>query len=235
MEAVSLTDPTLPRKLRQAKRPSTARVIILLALLLIGGIALGYGWTSLSLSESEPPALALVGVAAGMPLTILASIVWSWTILRRDDIGIGYGAAATLLGAGAGVLLAASSGVPLVIGVALLALGLLFLVLGIRAAQSRSAQEKRDLETMRTGTVTTATVTDKGYDFFRESARILTTVTFRFVDLQRTERWVQRTMLIQQANPVVEGQETRLWYDARNPGDEKGIVVELARQFPVRS
>jgi hypothetical protein len=41
-------------------------------------------------------------------------------------------------------------------------------------------------------------------------------------------------MIIQQANPVIEGQETQLWYDARNPGDEKGIVVELARQYPVR-
>jgi len=234
MEGVSLTDPTLPRKLRQAKRPSTARVIILLALLLIGGVGIGYGWTSLSLFEFEPPALALVGVVAGMPLTIFASIVWSWTILRRDDIGLGYGAAATLLGAGGGVLAASTSGLPLIIGIALLVLGLLFLVLGIRAAQSRRAQERRDLETMRTGTLTTATVSDKGYDFFRESARILTTVTFRFIDLQGAERWVQRTMMIQQGNPVVEGQESKLWYDARNPGDEKGIVVELARQFPVR-
>ena len=154
--------------------------------------------------------------------------------LRRADIGVGYGAAAALVGAGSGVLLAAASGVPLVIGVALLALGLLLLLLGVRAASGRRAQEARDQQTMRAGTVTTATVTDKGYDFFRESARILTTVTFRFVDLQGTERWVQRMMIIQQANPVVEGQETQLWYDARNPGDEKGIVVELARQFPVR-
>ena len=231
---MALTDPTLARKLTKAKRPSTARVIILVVLLLIGGIALGYGWTTLSLFEYDPPALAVVGIVIGMPLTILASIVWSWTILRRADIGIGYGAAAALLGAGSGVLLAASPGLPLVIGVALLALGLLFLLLGARAASGRRAQEARDLQTMRTGTLTTATVTDKGYDFFRESARILTTVTFRFVDLQGTERWVQRIMIIQQANPVVEGQETQLWYDARNPGDEKGIVVELARQFPVR-
>lgn len=232
---MALTDPTLPRKLRAAKRPSTARVIILLALLLIGGVGLGYGWTSLTLFEFDPPATAIVGVVVGMPLTILASIVWSWTILRRADIGLGYGAAATLLGAGGGVLVASSSGLPLVFGIALLVLGLLFLALGARAAQSRRAQEKRDLETMRTGTLTTATVTDKGYDFFRESARILTTVTFRFTDLQGAERWVQRTMIIQQANPVLEGQESRLWYDPLNPGDTAGIVVELARQFPVRS
>ena len=87
---------------------------------------------------------------------------------------------------------------------------------------------------MRSGTRTTATVTDKGYDIFRESARILTSVTFTFTDLNGVQRWVQRPMLITASDPVVEGQETDLWYDPSAPGNDKRIVVKLAVDGPLR-
>ena len=233
---MSLTDPTLPRKLRQGRRPSTLRVIVLLALLGVGGLALGYGWTTFGADEqADPPPLALAGIVAGLPITILASIGWLSTVMRRADIGLGYALAASLIGGGGGVLAAGTSVVASVIGGVLLGAGLLFLVLGLSAARARRQQEVRDQETMRTGTLTTATVSDKGYDFFRESARILATVTFTFTDLQGAQRWVQIPMVIQQASPIADGQETRLWYDPLNPGDTTRIVIELARQSRTRS
>ena len=230
---MSLTDPTLPRKARLGRRPSTLRVAVILAVLLIGGIGIGYGWTGISLvgEFAEPPALVIVGIVAGMPLTIIGGIVWSWTVLRRADIGLGYGAAATLLGAGTGVILAGQT----IIGAVLLAVGVVFLILGLTAARARRSQEARDLETMRSGTLVTATVSDKGYDFFRESARILTTVTFTFTDLQGAQRWVQKPMVINQASPVIDGQQTRLWFDALHPDDTARIVVELTRENRMRS
>ncbi|KQP57189.1 hypothetical protein [Agreia sp. Leaf283] len=52
--------------------------------------------------------------------------------------------------------------------------------------------------------------------------------------LARTRLAPQKTMVIEQGDPVVDGQETRLWYDATNPGDVGGIVVELARERRLR-
>ncbi len=236
---MSTVDPAIARAKRQARRPSLVRVIVLLVLLLAGGVLLGYGWGGLARFDGtgEPPTNAIIGVVCGMPLTILASIVWSWTVMKRPDIGLAYGAAAVLLGAGAGVMATfrgSDDDLASWIAWALIALGALFLVLGIAAAAGRRRQSTRDLETVQSGTLTSAIVTDKGYDFFRESSRILTSVTFTFTDLQGTQRWVQKTVLMEQSDPIVDGQETRLWYDATNPGDTLRIVVEAARDRPVR-
>jgi hypothetical protein len=85
------------------------------------------------------------------------------------------------------------------------------------------------------GVLAAATVSDKGYTVFHESDRILTTVTFTFTDLQGVQRWVQRTMTVSAADPIENGQETRLWYDAANPGNDRAIVVELAYRSPLRA
>lgn len=214
-------------------------MIVLLVLLLAGGMLLGYGWGGLARFDGtgEPPASAVICVVSGMPLTILASIVWSWTVLKRSDIGLAYGFAAVLFGAGVGSMVAfqgSTDDVAVWVAWGLLVFGALVLLLGIAAAAGRRRQSVRDLETVRGGTLTTATVTDKGYDFFRESPRILTSVTFTFTDLQGIQRWVQKTVLIEQSDPITDGQETRLWYDAAHPGDSRRIVVELARDRPVR-
>lgn len=237
---MSTVDPTLARKARLAKRPSTARVLFFALLQLIGGFGLGYGWGAFGMFEAygEPPWTAIVGIIGGLLLTILGSIGWAAMLLKRSDIGLGYGAAAVLLGAGTGLVVAASpNGFPTVaiaIAVTLYALSALALLLGVVAATKRRRQKARDAQTATTGTLTTATVSDKGYDFFHESSRIITAVTFTFRDLQGTQRWVQKTMVIEQADPIVVGQETRLWYDATNPGDTRGIVVELARDRAFR-
>jgi hypothetical protein len=237
---MSTIDPSLAQARRAARRPGNARVAILLVVLLAGGFGLGFGWGGLGMfdSETDPPTLSILGAIGGLMLTVIGSIVWSWTAIKRADIGFGYGSAAVFLGAGVGlVLIAQQNGSPalaMAIAAALLGLGALFLVLGVVAAASRRRQGSRDRRTMHTGTVTTATVSNKGYDFFRESSRILTTVTFTFVDLQGTQRWVGKTMVIDQGDPIVDGQESRLWFDAANPGDTRGIVVELAKQRQLR-
>ncbi|SKA97704.1 hypothetical protein SAMN06295879_2428 [Agreia bicolorata] len=237
---MSTVDPSLARSQRTPRRPSLGRVVFLLILLLGGGFGLGYGWGGFGLFDGmgDPPWQSIVGAIAGLAVTVLGSIAWSATVMRRADIGIGYGLSAWFIGGGTGLYLVAqpkgSPALAVTISFALLALGALFLVLGVAAAISRRRQSARDERTMRTGTLAAATVSNKGYDFFRESPRILTTVTFTFVDLQGTQRWVQKTMMIEQGDPVVDGQETRLWYDAANPGDVGGIVVELARERRMR-
>lgn len=237
---MSTTDPTLGRKARAARRPGVAVLAVYLLLLTAGGFGQAYGWTSVALlGETDgPPPGAMLGLIAGVPFLILGAAGWARASLKRRDIGFGYAAGAALLGAAGGFVVAAAPyafpALALVLAAGCALLGLLFVVLGVTAASARRRQDDRDLDTMRTGRLTTATVSDKGYTGFGESSRILTLVTFTFTDLHGTQRWVQRMMLITEDAPIVEGQESRLWYDASNPGELRGIVVELARQHPAR-
>ncbi|GIT80408.1 hypothetical protein LLS1_20770 [Leifsonia sp. LS1] len=236
---MSTVDPSRARAARQARRPSTTRVVVLLVVLFAGGVLMGWGWGGFALigEDAEPPVGAVLGAVGGLILSVAGFAGWTATMLRRSDVGLGYGAAAELLGGGAG-LMAVLQGTQNVVahGIAwaLFVLGAFFLVLGASAAAARRRQGSRDERIMESGMLTTATVSDKGYDFFHESSRILTTVTFTFTDLQGTQRWVQKTVLIEQSAPIMEGQETRLWYDAANPGDTRSIVVELARANALR-
>ncbi|UAJ78509.1 hypothetical protein IT072_14790 [Leifsonia sp. ZF2019] len=236
---MSTVDPSYARAARQARRPGTTRVVVLLVVLFAGGVLMGWGWGGFALigEDAEPPVGAVVGAVGGLILSVAGFAGWTATVLRRSDVGLGYGAAAELFGGGAGlmaVLQGTQNVVALGIAWALFVLGALFLVLGVSAAAARRRQDSRDERIMESGMLTTATVSDKGYDFFHESSRILTTVTFTFTDLQGTQRWVQKTVLIEQSAPIMEGQETRLWYDAANPGDTRSIVVELARANALR-
>lgn len=240
---MSTVDPTIARREREQRRPSNARVGVLLALLLLGGFAAGYGWggfdAMMSSGPDEPSVLVLVAIPVGMIVTIVSLIAWMAVVLKRADLGLMYGNAAALLGAGAGVIVVATAGggasYVLAIGFGLLGLAMACLVLGVVAAASRRRRAAAEEEAMRTGTQVTAVVTDKGYTVFHESDRILTTVTFSFTDLQGVQRWVQRTMVIEAGDPVQNGQETRLWFDAADPGDDKAIVVELAHRSQLRS
>ena len=239
---MSTLDPTRARKFNESRRPSAARVAVVLVMLVLGGFLAGYGWGSIGRLMDEnlvaPDASIFIAIPAGMILTIVSSIAWTGIVFKRSDLGLMYGNAAALFGGGAGALLAASGysdgAVVAGIGLALLALGAVCGVLGAAAAAARRRRSRAEEETMRTGTLATATVSDKGYTRFRESDRILTTVTFTFTDLQGIQRWVQRMMTINAADPVENGQETRLWYDATEPGNDKGIVVELAHASPLR-
>jgi hypothetical protein len=240
---MSTVDPTIARKLRESRRPSLARVVVVLALLVIGGVLAGYGWGSIGrlMDEElvEPDASIFIAIPVGMFLTVVSSIAWMSIVLKRSDLGLMYGNAAALLGGGVGVLVAAAryedGAIVTVIGLAVLALAAVCLVLGGLAAASRRRRARSEDETIRTGTVVAATVSDKGYTVFQESDRILTTVTFTFTDRQGVQRWVQRTMTVNAADPVENGQETRLWYDPAKPGNDRAIVVELAHKSPLRA
>jgi hypothetical protein len=240
---MSTVDPSIARKAREARVPGNVAVAALLTLHVLGGLASGFGWSTFaSLSDeggAEPDALGIVGITVGMPVAIVASILWTGVVLKRRDVGLGYGFAGFWLGAGLGILLAAqrvpqAAEVLRVVGVIALVLAALLLLVGVRAARARRAALESAAVMMRTGTRTTATVSDKGYDIFRESSRILTTVTFTFTDLQGVQRWVQRPMLVTASDPVVEGRESDLWYDSSAPGDDKRIVVKLAMDSPMR-
>jgi hypothetical protein len=241
-DSVSTIDPAIAARERRTKRPGTVRVVVLLLLLLIGGFAAGYGWGGIGgFSEDvEPPDLVVVAIPVGMVLTIVCSILWSATVMRRSDVGLSAGWTAVLLGAGAGVLLASTTassgaaGVVVVIGIGLLVLGLAAFVLGLVAAATRRRAAVTQQEIMSSGMLTTATVSDQGWVIFRESTRILTSVTFTFVDTSGVRRWVQKAMVIRAEDPLTNGQESRLWYDPANPGDEKRIVVEAAVLSPLR-
>lgn len=234
---MSTVDPTLARKAREARVPPIGVVVLLLALHVVGGVANGYGWSTFATFTDEvniePDTLGMVGITVGMPLAIIVSIIWTAVVFKRSDVGLGYGFSAFCFGAGLGILYAASrfsqvAELLRVVGVAALVVSLAFLVIGMRAASARRRAREVAAEMMRTGTRTTATVSDKGYDHFREAPRILTIVTFTFTDMQGAQRWVQRPMVVTSSDPVVEGRETDLWYDPTAPGDDKRIVVKLA-------
>jgi hypothetical protein len=242
---MSTTDPVAARRARQARVPGPRRLAVAAVLELLGGLGLGYGWSTFGVlgaaagagGEFDPTVPALLGIVLGLPLTIAGTSVGAGILARRRDLGIGPAIAAFWLGGAFGIQLAALAHgadlLPFVLGA--LALAVVVGALAVAGARRRAAQRRVDDEMMRTGTLTTATVSDQGWLVFGESTRILTTVTFTFTDAQDVQRWVQRTMVIHAADPVLNGRETRLWYDPAAPGDERRIVVELARATPPAS
>jgi hypothetical protein len=237
---MSTVDPALARRARAERVPSNVRVVVVLVVLVVGGFLSGYGWGSFGRfgDDELPDRFAIVAIPVGMLATILGSIVWMSLVMRRADIGVGFGQAAVLVSAAIGLLLAAriaGDSVPLVIiGAVILVLGIAAGVLGAVAGRRRIAEAQRAVEAMRSGTQTEAIVTDQGWTIFSESPRILTTVTFSFVDLQGVQRWVQRPMVIHAVDPLVNGARTRLWYDPSDPGDDRRIAVEAALASPIR-
>ncbi len=239
---MSTIDPAIVQLRRRRRPPSSAVAAVLLVARFAGGFGLGLGWGGMSLTSFDEADLLWqypVGIVAGMILTIGGEIAWMFVVMKSANLGLGHGWAASLLGGGIGLWTVASRfggpGPAVLIAAVLIALGTASLVLGVIAAASRRRQVRREEELIRTGTVTTATVSDQGYDFFHTSSKILTTVTFAFTDRFGQQRWVQRLCLIQQSDPLVNGQATRLWYDPDDPGNDRAIVVEAAHQRPLRA
>lgn len=236
---MSTVDPVALRKLRASKRPGPVAIALALTFQFIGGLAAGYGWPHLAeLEAAEPSVLALAAVISSIPLLVLSSIAWTAVVMKRGRLGLTLGGTVAWFGAALGVAAAAVGlGYPPTlawVGAGCLAVSLLLAILGIVAAQKRRSLAEREERIMSTGSMTTATVSDKGYVIFGEGSKIFTTVTFTFRDGSGVQRWVQRAMLVNAASPVVEGQETTLWYDPMDPGNDKRIVVKLAKDSPLR-
>ncbi|PTR21878.1 hypothetical protein C8K36_11344 [Rhodococcus sp. OK519] len=234
---MSTIDPVAARRARANRPPSAVRIGTALILLFVGGAGLGYGWPTMfggwvDPESFNPSVLAFVGVLAGLPVTISGFLVWASILLKARHFGLLYGFAAAWAGAGTGALVAGQEmgDAPLVsaVGYGCLLVATLCLAGGLVTARRRRVRGVRNQEARQTGTTATAVVSDRGYTAFRESDRILTTVTFTFTDNANIQRWVQRHMVIHAASPVVDGQSTRLWYDPEDPGNDKRIVVELA-------
>ena len=102
---------------------------------------------------------------------------------------------------------------------------------GRRDHRLRRLQEER---TVKTGIEVVATVTDVPAGPNPRSSGLWGRVTFSFEDRNGTRRWVERNMLIRREGDVRVGDTTRLWYDPADPGAEGRIVVELARDNPLR-
>jgi hypothetical protein len=244
---MSVVDPRIAqeaRKMRRAKGPGVVPVIVVLLLLFVGGAVAGAGWGNPELftmdSDADPTVWMVLAVPLGMILSISSLISWTFVVIKRGRGGLGFGWAALLFGGAAGVNFSSSSS-PFVqpgnssyalASEILSGLGALALLLALFAmASRRRARSVRD-KVMSTGTLTTATVSDKGYDRFRESNRILITVTFTFRDATGIQRWVRKPMMIHSSAPLENGDETKLWYDATQPGNVKRIVVEAALKSP---
>ncbi len=239
MGSMSTVDPIAARKLRANKRPGPVRIVLPLGFQFIGGLAAGYGWPHLTVLENvEPPTLAMTAIIVSIPLLVLSSIAWTAVAIRSSNLGLALGGTLAWLGATLGVGAAAVQldYPPILTWLAAgcVAIFLFLGSLGIIGARARRSAARREAEVMSTGTMTSARVTDKGYLSFSDSSKILTTVTFTFHDLGGVQRWVQRALLITAAEPVVDGQETTLWYDPMDPGNDKKIVVKLAKDMPLR-
>ncbi|SDX34708.1 hypothetical protein SAMN04487912_110197 [Arthrobacter sp. cf158] len=236
---MSTVDPIALKRLRANKRPGPISIVVSLAFQFLGGLAAGYGWPHVEAFEDiEPPLLPLVAVISSIPILVLSSIAWTAVAMKHNKLGLPLGGTLAWLGAALGVAAAAVGlGYPTAliwVGAGCLAISLLLAVLGVWAAHKRRTIAHLEATVMSTGTMTSARVSDKGYLSFSDSAKILTTVTFTFHDAGGVQRWVQRPLLITAAEPVVDGQETTLWYDPLDPGNDQKIVVKLAKDMPLR-
>ena len=236
---MSTIDPLAARRERDARRPTTGQVLLTLLVIALLGAVTGFGVTRLDEGDEALSILFFALTFLGFAGVIIGQIVWTSLVMRRGDIGLAYGQAAALAGAGIAVALRAPTldvwDVFTITGAILLGVALLLALLGWRAARSRARQAVREEELMRTGRLTSGTITDQGYDSFDEAANILTTVTVTFTDQWGTQRWVQQPALIRRSDPLRTGETTRLWYDPANPGDESSIVVEAVRQRTLRA
>ena len=236
---MSTVDPVAVRKLRGTKRPGPIKVVLGLAFQFIGGLAAGFGWPQLAyLDGPEPAVLAVAAIISSIPIIILSTMAWTAIVIKHSRLGLTLGGVAGWLGAATGVAVAAVElGSPPELawaGAGCLAVSVALTALAIASAQKRRALAEREAKMMAFGTMTTATVSDKGYLVLSGSTKIFTTVTFTFRDGSGIQRWVQRPMLFSSSEPVVEGQEASLWYDPLDPGNEKKIVVNLAKDSPLR-
>lgn len=236
---MSLTDPNVTRRARAEQRRPVVRGVVSFILLASFAIA-GLTWGVLSVE-------GFAATTASMQVTALVSSIVAWAgflIFSIATFGtwragpIVLGSALALLGAGLLWAPVQAGGAlvdfPAWLGLLFIGLGVLIWVLTASARAKRRRREEQQARAQTSGTETTATVTQVPPGPNPTSRGLWAAVTFTFTDAAGTQRWVERTMLIRREGDVKVGDTTRLWYDAADPGAEQSIVVELARDNPLR-
>jgi hypothetical protein len=236
---MSLSDPNETRRARSDRRRPIVRGIVT-AVLLLSSATAGLVWGRLFVSGFEH-----VDVSTEVLAVVSAIVAWMSYLLFSIATFGSWRAAPVVLGValvlpGLGLLWARAEGggalleFPGWLGLLFIGLGVLVWVMTAVARRGQRRREAQEVRTVSTGTETTATVTHVPDGPNPTSRGLWAAVTFTFTDSASTQRWVERSMLIRREGDVRVGDTTRLWYDASDPGADARIVVELARDNPLR-
>ena len=232
-----------PQRAVSTRVPQRSRLFALAAVLagiaatgLVLGFAFGHATLLRDLERSSFTWAIPVGILATLgALTVL--FLRSHTLHEEGGTGeIGLAPASLLLGIAGGLLWGGATtpltphafGLsPLAVAVGCAAIAAIVLLGGLLGLGRARRQRASDGALMKTGTLTTATVTDKGYDELWEPGEdLLAEPTFRFVDSAGVARWVTRAMVVDRERNLREGDTTQLWYDPKDPGNTKRIVIK---------
>lgn len=236
---MSLTNLT---ELRQARSARVRPILrgFMSALMLTSLAIAGYAWGQLFIQgfdKENDPLLAtaiISGVIAWMSFLLFsASTLGSW---RRAPWMLCTG----LLLFGLGLLLPgvvegdSAFDFPEWIGLIPIGFALLLALSLIRARSVRERRAEREALSVESGTATVATVTSLPAGPDSSSRGLWGAVAFSFTDSSGTQHRVERMMLIRRAGDVKVGDTTRAWYNASNPASDADVVIELARNNPLR-
>lgn len=236
---MSIVDPEEVRRLRSGRRRPVVRAVVTFLLLTACAIA-GYSWGALSVVGFETP-------DAGLEVAAIVCSVLAWASFLLFSIATlgSWRAGSLVLGGalavfGVGLIAPRAQGAVAVLefpgwlGLSFVALGVLVWV-GTVVARAKGRQRRtREERTVSHGVETRGTVTRVPRGPNPTSRGLWAPVTFTFTDAAGVQRWVERPLLIHREGDVKVGDTTRLWYDADDPGDEAAIVVQLARENPMR-
>lgn len=237
---MSLIDPDAARRLRARRVPTPRDLVPWAITAFVGAALLGYAISSMQPADEpnfvDDPLPRITVMMVLMPIgaiaTLLAWIAWVGKLARNPALpGWSAPLVLALLGAALGAslsrpggeLLAAPRATPTVLllcaGAAVLAV-----LTGISWARRRRRSETEAM-IMRTGLHAEGTVTNQGYTHFSESSRLITRVTYAFVDAAGDRRFVQRAAIIEAGDPIVNGEHVDVWYDPQNAADVRRVVV----------
>jgi hypothetical protein len=238
MSYMSIVDPVEARRARLARTRPVARGIrsaVLLGSFSVVGVAWGVMFAEgFERADGAVQTAGIVSAIIAWPTFLLFVI----TMVGWRSGPIVLGLAMLLLGAGlawARVQAGGFAEFPGWLGLLFIGLALLIWTATFAGRRDRRLRKLQEERTVTSGTEVVATVTNVPDGPNPTSSGLWGPVTFSFEDRDGTRRWVERNMLIRREGDVRVGDTTRLWYDPADPGADGRIVVELARENPLRA